>query len=94
MALRDLCAFQVPDYLRRSWVDKTQFFFEQANRRLLAQFADGALKADADEHARTAYEKMGEWFDPEIHDPGCDAEDADCVPRDGVGAPTLGEVEA
>lgn len=76
MAIRDKCAFQVPDYLRRKWVDETQFFYEQANRRLLSQFADQVLEADADEHASQAYEKMGQRFDPDLHDPGCDAEDA------------------
>ncbi|WP_051153599.1 hypothetical protein [Litoreibacter arenae] len=76
MVVRDLSAFQVPDYLRRRWVEEATFFYDQANKRLLSQFADSVLKTDADEHAQLIYAKMGQRFDPELHDPGSDAEDA------------------
>lgn len=74
MAIRDQSAFQVPEYQRRKWIDETQFFYEQANKRLLAQFEDKILEADAEEHSLLAYERMGQRFDPDYHDPGCDAE--------------------
>lgn len=76
MVVRDLNAFQVPDYLRVRWIEGTNFFFEQANRRLLTQFADKVLEADAAAHASEVYEAMGQRFDPEKNDPGVDAEDA------------------
>lgn len=74
--VRDLSAFQVPDYLRSRWIEETQFFFDQANKRLLTQFADDTLEADAKSYSEAAYEKMGQRFDPDIHDPASDAEDA------------------
>lgn len=76
VAVRDQSAFQVPDYLRVRWVDETKFFFDQASNRLLTQFADEILSADAEAHSNAVYEKMGQRFDPDYHDPGADAEDA------------------
>ena len=76
MAVRDLCAFQVPQYQRQKWIEETEFFYSQANKRLMSQFSDEIMTSDADEYAERVYEKLGERFNPDFHDPGCDAEDA------------------
>ena len=46
-----------------------EFYVSEAKRRLLDQFDDEAMKADADRHAEEWLAERGRNFDPDRHDP-------------------------
>jgi hypothetical protein len=60
--------FQLWGPFRRSLIKEHQFYVEQAQRRLLSQFAD--IEADAERAAEEWLEQSGQNFDPDRHDAG------------------------
>jgi hypothetical protein len=76
MAGHDFSAFQMWGGHKNKLIEENAFFFEQAMKRLLAQFTDQDMEQDAKRFADETYEKMGQYFNPDIHDEGSFAEDA------------------
>lgn len=67
-------AFQLMEPERELLIAGHRFYVEEAKARLLSQFA--AIEAEADEAAREHWDRAGEHFDPDWHDPGDLAEAA------------------
>lgn len=61
---------------REHLIANHQFYVSQARARLLDQFDEEAMKADAQRHADEWLEERGRFFDPERDDPGADYEAA------------------
>jgi hypothetical protein len=61
---------------RAQLMEKHSFFVSQARARLLEQFTDDAISREADSAAEESWERRGQGFDPERHDPGDFAEAA------------------
>lgn len=76
MAGRDFSAFQMWGGHKNKLIEENNFFYEQAMKRLLGQFADGDMARDAERFADETYEKMGQHFNPDVHDESSFAEDA------------------
>ncbi|MHA6203512.1 hypothetical protein ACXU4B_03695 [Dyella soli] len=67
-------AFQLADFERESLIAEHRFYVEQARTRLLSQFAN--IEAEAELAEQEHWDRSGESFDPERHDPGDLAEAA------------------
>lgn len=76
MPSHDFSAFQMWSGHKRKLIEENAFFYEQAMKRLLAQFTDQDMERDANRFADETYEKMGQHFNPDIHDESSFAEDA------------------
>jgi hypothetical protein len=61
-------SFKMWEPFRQSLIKGHLFYVEQAQKRLLSQFAD--MEADADRAAEEWLEQSGKFFDPDRHDPG------------------------
>lgn len=55
---------------REHLIANHEFYVAQARSRLLDQFNEDAMKADAQRHADQWLEKRARYFDPERYDPG------------------------
>lgn len=55
--------------LRDHLVANHEFYVSEAKSRLLAQFNDDAMKADADRHSKAWLAARAKYFDPDRHDP-------------------------
>ncbi len=60
--------FKMWEPFRQSLIRDHLFYVEQAQKRLLSQFAD--MESDADRAAEEWLEQRGKFFDPDRHDPG------------------------
>lgn len=76
MGENDFSAFQMWGGHKDKLIEENSFFYEQAMKRLLVQFSDDDMERDAKSFADEAYQKMGQHFNPDIHDEGVFAEDA------------------
>lgn len=74
MSGRVRSAFQLADSERESLIAEHRFYVEQAQTRLLSQFAN--IEAEAELAEQEHWDRSGESFDPEWHDPGDLAEAA------------------
>lgn len=61
---------------REHLIANHEFYVAEAKRRLLDQFDDGAMKADADRRADEWLKERARYFDPERGDPASDYEQA------------------
>lgn len=61
-------AFQLMESERELRISEHRFYVQQANSRLLSQFA--SIEAEADQAENDHWERSGQSFDPEWHDPG------------------------
>lgn len=66
--MSDYVLFQMWEPFRQSLIKGHLFYVEQAQKRLLSQFAD--MESDADRAAEEWLEQSGKFFDPDRHDPG------------------------
>ncbi|HHA2488319.1 TPA: hypothetical protein ACOENK_004108, partial [Stenotrophomonas maltophilia] len=67
-------AFMLEDPVRHTLLTAHRFYVQQAKDRLLSRF--GNISAEADAAAEAHWEESGRNFDPDIHDEGEQAEDA------------------
>ncbi|PPU32176.1 MULTISPECIES: hypothetical protein [unclassified Xanthomonas] len=67
-------AFMLDDPVRHSLITAHRFYVQQAKDRLLSKF--GNISAEADAAADAHWEESGRNFNPDIHDEGKQAEDA------------------
>lgn len=67
-------AFMLDEPVRHALITGHRFYFQQAKERLLSTFGD--ISAEADAAADAHWEESGRNFDPDIHDEGEQAEDA------------------
>ena len=74
MSERQLSAYQLMDSERELRISEHRFYVEQAKGRLLSQFAN--IEAEAEQAELEHWERTGQSFDPEWHDPGDLAEAA------------------
>lgn len=74
MSGRKLSAYQLMDSEREIRISEHRFYVEQAKRRLLAQFSN--IEAEAEQAEAEHWERSGQSFDPDRHDPGDLAEAA------------------
>lgn len=68
--MTDTVLFQMWSGHRAQLIEKHKFYVSQAKKRLLEQFTDDAISADADKAAEEALEWRSQFFDPDRHDPG------------------------
>ena len=73
--------FQMHSGQRDRFVEKHLFFVHQAKVRMLDQFSDEAIKAEADKAAEESYQARGQHFNPDYDDP---AESAEAAFEDGI----------
>lgn len=66
--MSDYVLFQMWEPSRQSLIKGHLFYVEQAQKRLLSQFAD--MESDADRAAEEWLDQSGKFFDPDRHDPG------------------------
>lgn len=71
---------------RARLIEQHQFLFQEGKKRVLAQFTDASLNSEADQIAADSWAQRGKCFDPEIHDEGINAEQAE---NDGIWRYTL-----
>lgn len=62
--------FQMWSHFREHLVASHEFFVAEARSRLLAQFDETGMEAEADHFAETWLASMSSRFDPDRHDPG------------------------
>lgn len=74
--MSDLVLFQMPSYNRSQLIEKHEFYVRQAKARLLDQFTDDVIKAEADETTDASWQARGQHFNPERDDPSDCAEAA------------------
>lgn len=74
MSGRKWSAYQLMDSEREIRISEHRFYVEQAKRRLLSQFSN--IEAEAEQAEAEHWERSGQSFDPEWHDPGDLAEAA------------------
>lgn len=67
-------AFMLDEPVRHTLITGHRFYVQQAKERLLSTF--GNISAEADAAAEAHWEQSGRNFDPDIHDEGEQAEDA------------------
>lgn len=67
-------AFMLDEPVRHTLITGHRFYVQQAKERLLSTF--GNISAEADAAAEAHWEQSGRNFDPDIHDEGGQAEDA------------------
>lgn len=79
--MTDSVLFQMWSRHRAQLLEKHRFYVSQAKERLLKQFTEDAISAEADKAAEEALERRGQFFDPERHDPG---EVGEAAYHDGV----------
>jgi len=65
--MADRVLFQMYEGFRQRIINKHNFYVDQGQKRLLAQFAD--IEGEADAFAKKWLEDHGQHFDPEYHDP-------------------------
>lgn len=68
MSGREWSAYQLVDSERELRVSEHRFYVDQAKTRLLSQFAN--IEAEADQAESEHWERSGQSFDPDWHDPG------------------------
>jgi len=66
--MSDYVLFKMWEPFRQSLIKGHLFYVEQAQKRLLTQFAD--MESDSDRAAEEWLEQSGKFFDPDRHDPG------------------------
>jgi hypothetical protein len=74
MTGRKLSAFQLSESERELRISEHRFYIEQAKSRLLSQFV--SIEAEAERAEQEHWERSGEFFNPEWHDPNDFAEAA------------------
>ncbi len=74
MTVRISNAYQLLESERELRISEHRFYVEQSKSRLLSQFAN--IEAEADRAEEEHWERSGEFFDPECHDPADLAEAA------------------
>lgn len=74
--MADRVLFNMYSGFRDQLIEKHKFFVQQARFRLLDQFTDEAISEEADRTAEESWERRGQYFDPDRHDPGDFAEAA------------------
>lgn len=62
--------------IRERLIANHEFYVREAKRRLLDQFNDDSMKADADQYANEWLERRAMFFDPDRDDPGDNYEQA------------------
>jgi len=67
-------------------IEQHQFLFQEGKKRVLAQFTDASLDFEANQIAADSWVQRGKCFNPEIHDEGINAEQAE---NDGIWRYTL-----
>ena len=60
--------------VREGLIERHAFFVDEARMRLLAQFTEESMKADADRHAEAWLAERAQNFNPERDDPGSNYE--------------------
>lgn len=65
--MRDPIFFYLWDGSRELFIEKHEFYVDQAKKRLLSQF--GNIDSEAQEFGKKCFFEAGRWFDPDRHDP-------------------------
>lgn len=68
--MTDYVLFQMWGPFREQLIASHEFYVKEARDRLLAQFTEEAMKADADGFAEDRLGKMAPRFNPDRDDPG------------------------
>lgn len=76
MADQDFTVLYMWNGHRQRLIEENEFYLEQAKKRILSQFEESEMEAEARRFADETYEIWGQHFDPDRHDPGENAEDA------------------
>lgn len=66
--MHDITLFEMWGPIRKDFIDSHLFYVEQARKRLLSQFDN--VNQEAEQAAEEWLEEAGEYFDPDMHDPG------------------------
>lgn len=74
MSVQQSNAYQLMDSERELRISEHRFYVEQAKSRLLSQFSN--IEAEAEQAESEHWERSGQSFDPDWHDPGDLAEAA------------------
>ena len=74
--MADMVLFEMYSGYRDQLIERQNFYVEQAKSRLLDQFTDEAISAEADRVADDSWERRGRNFNPEFDDEGSSAEAA------------------